>query len=321
VGNPVTPARRGSFVFLAAILLLTLPAPTPAQRYSFKLYSGAQGLGNLATLCMLQDSTGYLWIGTQHGLYRYDGAHFLGFDMHDGLPSARIESLYETSDRALWVGTSAGLARREGSRFQPVDVGRPIEIVGRSAIASDILGHLYLSSSAGLLIGSASAGGYRFTPAPQAPVKDPAVHGVYVDRGTEVWYGCGSQVCRLENNLVAALGEESGIPPDRWDAIISDREGTLWIRSSTRLLYRTPKALRFESAAVAIPENSDFAALSLGRNGELFVPTDFGITMHVAGTWRHVGKSEGLPADTTSSVLVDQEGSIWIGLLGFGLAR
>src|SRR5579871_5993969 len=127
---PVRPLRPWRLVCLVTILL-ALPSYTFAQRYSFKLYSGPQGLGNLATLCMLQDSTGYLWIGTQHGLYRYDGAHFLAFEMRDGLPSARIESLHETADHVLWAGTSAGLARRVGSKFQYVDVGRPIEIVGR----------------------------------------------------------------------------------------------------------------------------------------------------------------------------------------------
>jgi signal transduction histidine kinase/ligand-binding sensor domain-containing protein len=270
---------------------------------------------------MLQDSTGYLWIGTQHGLYRYDGAHFLTFEMRDGLPSARIESLYETPDHVLWAGTSAGLARRAGSRFQYVDVGRPIEIVGRSAIASDHAGRILVSSSGGLLIGNLTTTGYRFVPAPQIPGVDPAVHGIHVSPDGVVWFGCGRQICRLESNRVTALSQEVGIPLDRWDALITDNEGTLWIRSSTRLLRRAPSATRFEPAEVQIPDNSDFAALSLGRNGELFVPTDFGVTMRAGGKWRFIAKAQGLPADPTSSVLVDHEGSIWIGLLGFGVAR
>ncbi len=313
------PPRLPAWLF--GMLLLGLPLLSYGQRYSFKLYSGSQGLGNLATLCLLQDSTGYLWVGTQHGLYSYDGAHFLSFDIRDGLPSARIESLYETPDHALWAGTSAGLARRQGTRFQPVDVGRPIEIAGRSAIASDPAGHIYVSSSAGLLIGAPAENGYRFTPAPLFPGKDQTVHGVHVAPDGVVWFGCGRKICRLESNHVTALGEELGVAPDRWDAILTDREGTLWIRSSTKLLHRVRMAARFEPAGVPIPENSDFAALSLGRNGELFVPTDFGVTMRAGGTWRSIGRAQGLPADTTSSVLVDHEGSIWVGLLGWGVAR
>src|SRR5579864_6489443 len=207
---------------VAGLLLLGLPSAALGQRYSFKLYARSQGLGNLATLCLLQDSTGYLWVGTQHGLYRYDGAHFLSFDIRDGLPSARIESLYETPDHVLWAGTSAGLARRNGAKFEPVNVGRPIEIVGRSAIASDQAGHIYVSTSAGLLIGTPSESGYRFTAAPAAPGKIQSVHGVHVAPDGVVWFGCGQQICRLDSDRVTALGEEHGVAPDRWDAILTD---------------------------------------------------------------------------------------------------
>ena len=314
------PARHRLLACLIGILF-GLPTTLHAQRYSFKLYSGSQGLGNLATLCMIQDSTGYLWIGTQHGLYRYDGSHFLSFDMRDGLPSARIESLFEAADHTLWAGTSAGIARRQGSKFQYVDVGRPIEIMGRSAIASDPAGHILVSSATGLLVGTPAGTGFHFSAIPPIAGADPAVHGIHLSLDGVVWFGCGSQICRLQSNRVTALGAESGIPSDRWDAIITDREGTLWIRSSTRLLRRPLHATRFEPADAVIPENSDFAALSLGRDGELFVPTDFGVTMRASGKWRNLGKAQGLPADPTSSVLVDHEGSIWIGLLGFGVAR
>src|SRR5580700_8647658 len=83
------PVRNWPLAILLGISLLGLPPRAFAQRYSFKLYSGSQGLGNLATLCLLQDSTGYLWIGTQHGLYRYDRAHSRTSEMGHGPPSAR----------------------------------------------------------------------------------------------------------------------------------------------------------------------------------------------------------------------------------------
>jgi len=206
-------------------------------------------------------------------------------------------------------------------RFVAVDVGRPIEIIGRRAIASDPQGQLYVSSSAGLLIGRPSGGEYRFTPAPAAPGTDGRVHGTHVAPDGVVWYGCGSAICRLDAGRVTKLDGEHGIPPDRWDAMVTDPEGTLWIRSSTRLLRRVRGASRFEADGAAIPHNSDFASLSLGRDGELLVPTDFGVMIRAGGTWSCIGKARGLPSETTSSVLVDREGSIWIGLRGGGVAR
>jgi ligand-binding sensor domain-containing protein len=47
-----------------------------AQHYTFKYYSHGDGLGDLEVHSLLQDRTGYIWIGTASGLYRYDGKSF-----------------------------------------------------------------------------------------------------------------------------------------------------------------------------------------------------------------------------------------------------
>jgi CheY-like chemotaxis protein len=58
---------------LLRIGLLAISLRLPAQRYSFKPYGLEQGLGNLTVRSLLQDRTGFLWVGTYNGLFRYDG--------------------------------------------------------------------------------------------------------------------------------------------------------------------------------------------------------------------------------------------------------
>ncbi len=53
-----------------------------AQRYTFQLYGRAEGLTNLTPISVLQDRTGFLWVGTQNGLFRYDGSQFEAFNGH-----------------------------------------------------------------------------------------------------------------------------------------------------------------------------------------------------------------------------------------------
>ena len=62
---------------------------------------------------MAQTTDGYLWIGTQAGLMRFDGVRFVSWRPPEGseLPSSRINSLLGARDGSLWIGTSAGLAR------------------------------------------------------------------------------------------------------------------------------------------------------------------------------------------------------------------
>src|SRR5215467_2451271 len=118
-----------------ALLLATVSAS--AQRYNFKFYGEEEGLQNLAVQVILQDKAGFLWVGTQNGLYRYDGSSFTAFGRAEGLPGTRIESLHESHDGTLWVGTRVGLARRRGERFETVGMKVAQGTVGREAIASD----------------------------------------------------------------------------------------------------------------------------------------------------------------------------------------
>src|SRR5260370_13087580 len=139
-----------------------------AQRYNFKFYGEDEGLQTLGVEVVLQDRAGFLWVGTQNGLYRYDGSRFSAFGKAEGLPGARIESLHESIDGTLWVGTRTGLARRKGDRFETVPIAPAQGIVGRAGIVSDGSGRLYLATEQGLMTGSPSSnGGVRFETVPQ----------------------------------------------------------------------------------------------------------------------------------------------------------
>ena len=80
-----------------------------AQRYTFQVYGQAEGLTNLAPTVLLQDHTGFLWVGTQNGLFRYDGSRFVAFGTDDGLPSAEMASLFESPDGLLVAATAGGV--------------------------------------------------------------------------------------------------------------------------------------------------------------------------------------------------------------------
>lgn len=185
--------RAAAATLVAVVAYLAGTTPLRAQRYSFKFYGQDEGLQNLAVQAVLQDREGFLWVGTQNGLFRYDGTGFRAFTKDDGLPGARIESLHEAADGTLWVGTGTGLARRRGDRFETVPMGAARGVVGREGIASDPQGRLYIVTDHGLLAGTSREEGMQFT-----PVGADAV-SVYLDQSGKLWYGCGLHLCTLEN--------------------------------------------------------------------------------------------------------------------------
>src|SRR5580704_4050213 len=89
----------------AAILALTIFPRAYAQKYNFQTFTQADGLTDLTVCCFLQDRTGFLWIGTNNGLFRYDGHRFRRSRVESGLSSASVWSLTQTDDGALWVGS------------------------------------------------------------------------------------------------------------------------------------------------------------------------------------------------------------------------
>ena len=61
---------------LCAALLFALAGTGAAQQFSFRHYGFVEGLQNLTVLSLAQDGAGYIWAGTEGGLYRYDGTRF-----------------------------------------------------------------------------------------------------------------------------------------------------------------------------------------------------------------------------------------------------
>src|ERR1700730_17793603 len=112
-----------SFLGLGAILAyLTLAAPAQAQQYSFRYYGAEDGLTNAAVKVLFQDRTGFVWAGTENGVFRYDGQRFERYGPLDGLPHDVVLSLGETPDGRLLAGYRSGLYEQDGGRFAAVSL-------------------------------------------------------------------------------------------------------------------------------------------------------------------------------------------------------
>lgn len=84
-----------------------------AKAQTARLYTSADGLANSHIYDIFQDSRGFIWIGTENGLSKYDGMKFSTFRYErsndNTIASNTIRTVYEDSKGRFWVGTSAGL--------------------------------------------------------------------------------------------------------------------------------------------------------------------------------------------------------------------
>lgn len=127
-------------------MLLTIER-AHAQFIRFENFSDEQGLGNISVSALAQDADGYMLLGTEAGLYRYDGTSIVPYDVAVGLPSgAWFRKIITDRAGRVWAAISDGIYVRHGSVFSKVDVGRTLDLRSPHllAVTDD---HVYLDDS------------------------------------------------------------------------------------------------------------------------------------------------------------------------------
>lgn len=120
-------------------------AVAPPGRFAFRTYTAEQGLGSLAITQLSQDVQGFLWVGTEDGLYRYDGSRFQSYSLKQGLPSSQITAIHQDPRGTFWVGTFGGLARWNGQSFDSVPGVHDVQ-----GLATGLDGKLWVATPDGL---------------------------------------------------------------------------------------------------------------------------------------------------------------------------
>ena len=307
---------------LCATLLICVCACLGAQ-LSFRHYGQAEGLGDLAILSLAQDLRGFIWVGTEGGLYRYDGASFRLMGPTDGLPCvSEVHALHMSRDGGLWAETCNSVYRFNGRRFYAAAGVTEME-AGAETLADSADGGVLASTRRGLLElrgDGDSVPMFARTHTPGLDASRTKADAVF-RFGSELWFGCGGGLCKEERGRVTAFGEAQGLPSDAWTGIGATPDGTLWARSSTKLFFKAPGAARFRAESADLAPSMYWGALSTSADGKLLVPTDRGLAIRENGVWSVVDEASGLQSSLTVVALVDRDGSLWVGMAGGGLAR
>jgi len=304
-------------------LLLTFAGTGLAQQYSFRHYGAAEGLQNLVILSLAQDGAGYIWAGSEAGLYRYDGARFRLMGAAEGLPcTAEVHALHVAADGALWANTCSAVFRFDGQGFHAIP-GLNAMLSGAQRMADAAGGGMLVATPSGLydVLPGASADAFSVRRHPLGPGLDgQPVRGI-LSHASQLWFGCGQRLCVEQGGQVSVFGPENGLPEDSWDGIGMAPDGSIWIRSPSRLYRKPPGASRLVEEKPDIASSYSWGAVTIARDGSVLVPTDQGLAIGGGGQWSLVDDRRGLHNAMTSAVLEDRQGSLWIGLVGSGLAR
>ncbi len=331
-----TKARAWPAVWLAwlAFGCLCLCRPAASEQMSLRQFGQADGLANQAVTTITQDDGGYLWVGTENGLFRFDGARFLRYGKRDGLPAPFITALTTDAAGRLWVGTDAGLCqwRREGCAVVTRPDGAPMVVLPGQRLARNGDDVLLVVGKRDLYEVRPGAGTdtwqsrYYFSEAQRRSHPElEDIGSIAVGRDGELWMGCGKQVCRYGAGGLTRYGPQQGVPPAKWAAIFAARDGAMWLRSQDYMLSVAPgaeRAVAHNPPGVAQATVRQYFPMSQDSDGTLVSNNDYGLLRGVGGQWREYGAREGLKADGgISAIFADRDGELWLGLAGRGLAQ
>ncbi|MGB8951476.1 MAG: two-component regulator propeller domain-containing protein [Candidatus Aminicenantales bacterium] len=352
-----------SRLILSKALLLSLWLPIyPSEPLSvhenpiqFYRLSIQHGLSQSSVNCILQDRKGFIWIGTQDGLNRYDGYNFTIYksvpDDPRSLGDNNILSICEDRAGRLWIGTYGG-GLNEFDRASQKFIQYRHDSANPDSLANDRVYSICESRSGGLWIGTYAGGVDRFDPAtqkfahyrhdPENPnsLTNDRVNFLYEDISGMLWIGTFDGLDRydpgtekfthyrhdirnpnsLSDNAIITIGEDrSG---NIW---IGTENGGLnqWIRSQERFIHylndpNDPASL----------SNNNIRSFHEDRTGLIWIGTRrgglnlFNLETQKFIRYRYDPKNPtSLSDDDIRSIYEDRTGIIWIGTLGGGLNR
>jgi ligand-binding sensor domain-containing protein len=298
-----------------------------AQRYTFKEYAQAEGIGNLNISCMLQDRAGFLWLATQGALYRYDGSGFHEFSRSDGLPDNYVVALREDVLGHIWAGTEEGIAYPAGGRFHSVLYrGRPLPVRSGSVLDSSTDGRMFAATTSGLIAFIPQPGGNSWSAQPVF-VDGSALHlktpiSVLLAKDGSLFFGCGDRLCQLQKSNFTIWGADRGVAKDRWTQALLDHQGNIWIRGVRHIAVLPRGGQRFLNRDIGnASRKNSFVDLAEDHQGRILVNLDAAVARFENGKWTRFTESNGLGPHPVTSILVDREDSVWLAFFGHGIKR
>ena len=345
---------------VAALLLaggipgVALEPSTPLASFGRQTWMMENGLPQNTVKAVLQTRNGFVWLGTEVGLVRFDGNAFEVFDKtsNPALPGNDVQCMVETRDDALWIGTSEGLAQWKNGAVKSFTTQDGLPGNDIRALAEDSSGTLWVYTDEGL---ARLGGQQRFEKSeewrpgtPIATLTGGGMTGTWVDtpphagdwKQAAVWAGLsnddlwflvnfsnGATGVGNKSTLVLGGGEApktrltvgQELAGSRIQALLADHQGTLWIGTNGGLARWTGGKL--ERLPVTDPlAAASVLALMEDREGNIWAGTETG-GLHILRDQRFKAYTsrDGLPSDNVTTVVEDRIGALWVGTNGGGL--
>lgn len=298
--------------------------PKSLTQFTHEVWQTDDGLPQNSINCIVQTPDGYLWMGTQEGIVRFDGVQFTIFDKRNTpqIKNNYISALYVDRDGKLWIGTyDGGLVTHANNTFRAItgikkfenshirsiyedDMGGIwIAVRGRGVIRIDTIRHQSFDTTNGLVHNEAWA--------------------FAQDAKRRVWIATDGGISIFDKGVLRSFTKKEGLLSNNVNSITPAPNNRMWLGTNHGLM-RVPidpdDSTLFEKYTVdnGLPHRIVYSTF-LDTKGQLWVGTRNGVALLNKGSISAFTVSDGLSYDHVMSVFVDREENVWIGTDGGGL--
>ncbi len=305
----------------------TISAGPADANFLLDKWNSESGLPQNSVLATARTKDGYLWIGTQEGVTRFDGVKFKVYKNAADWANQDIftNCMLAAGDGSLWVGTRSGLNRISSQPENPFTTytaasGLPNKYV--TALAEDTEGNLWIGTRGGL----ARFAQGKFTSFTKADgLADDFVVTIQAASDGSLWIGTAKGTSCIKDGRFQLWGAIKELAAVQINKLYEDQAGVLWVGTEGHGLIRFKDGKLTALTRKQNLANDNVYAVTEDGEGRLWIGTGGGLN-YLTGDIEQVrpvnyGKIHSALDDYIYSIHPDREGSIWIGTKGNGLVR
>ena len=278
----------------------------------FVSYSAKDGLLNDFVRTVYQDSRGFVWVGTDTGLFRFVGGRIERVDDGDNVPSLAVHSIFEDNRGRMWAG---------GTRLLCID-GDSSQAYRLQGEGSQNRVKSIVQTRDGTMWVGTIGGLYNMAPSSNSFRKVNQVSGTArflreTSDGT-LWIGTiGHGIYKYKDGAFSQMTAPGALPSNTALNLFEDAEGNIWIGTQAGMVRLSKTPIQ----TVALPDAGDYDAETVyqDHNGDLWVAAANLFRFHAGAVTRVT--FPGIAGVRVRNVFRDREGALWIGTEGRGVFR
>ncbi len=304
--------------FLLLVWMVLFQTITISQIKIHKHLTVNDGLVHSQITSLMQDSKGYMWIGTLGGLSRWDGIKYKNYYTHNGLPSSRIMDIAETSDGTIFLAAyGGGVLKIKNDVMDTISISDGLLNNNISQIEIDKNGNLFFFGNSGSI----------------SILKDGKIH----DYGSkinfpkyDIWDAkiskSGILYCATQNGLVIVkndsikiLNSNDGLLADLIWSVSTTNDSVIYVgtnRGINKIKNGLITTVQFKKNPIVSPAFK----IHIVQNKKIYFATKNGIYIKDKNEVTQLEKKHGLSSNDNWTLTADENGTLYFGSNGSGIS-